>query len=141
MQDITKLLDVHSVCTFRFYAQHAKISAAEAKEALRSYAEANEGKVHVVHLLGGFTKGDSGLQYKLVKEEQLEAAKEQFETVTACHPYSVHAAPATSDEPLFILNHSQERSLYDKVRNLPCYAARKKNNCAPTVTLVPQGPS
>ena len=50
---IDELLSQHSVCTFRFYAQHAGVPASEAKEAFQTYAEERQGKVHVVHLLGG----------------------------------------------------------------------------------------
>ena len=115
---IDELLSQHSVCTFRFYAQHAGVPASEAKEAFQTYAEERQGKVHVVHLLGGVLKSagvDGALQYQLVPDDKLEAAKELFEPVTACHPYSLHAQPATSGEPLFILNHTQDRKLYDKL--------------------------
>ena len=109
MSSVKSLLAEHSLVTFRFYAQEAGVPASEAKDALRSYAEAHPGEVHVVHLLGGVRKAEGGegaLEYKLVPEAELEEAKALFEPLTACHPYSLHATPPTSGEPLFLLNHT-----------------------------------
>ena len=101
--EVDELLSKHSVLTFRFLAQEAEMPVSDAKAALEAYAKENEGKCHVVYLLGGLL--DGGLKYKLVPEDSLEAGKEQFAELTACHPYSIHAKPATSGEPLFLLNH------------------------------------
>ena len=59
------------------------------------------------------------MQYKLVREEALEAAKAGFESVTACHVYSLHAGPPTSGEALYLLNHAQDRKLYEKLPGTP----------------------
>ena len=87
MQSLDDLLSHHSLVTFRYYAQHAGLPVTDAKEALREYADSHKGEVHVVHLLGGQRKTESGdgpLEYKLVPEEQLEKTKELFEPLTAC---------------------------------------------------------
>ena len=126
MQSLDDLLSHHSLVTFRYYAQHAGLPVTDAKEALREYADSHKGEVHVVHLLGGQRKTESGdgpLEYKLVPEEQLEETKELFEPLTACHPYSIHAKKAESGEKLFLLNHGQDRDLYDELR------ATSSSNC------------
>ena len=132
--DLDSLLSKHSLVTFRFYAQHAGLPSAEAKVALQSYADEHCG-VHTVYLVGGMRKveGRAGmLEYKLVPDEKLDAAKDQFESLTACHAYSLHAAPVTSGEPLYILNHTQDRKLFDEARQL--------GNSEPTVSAVPAAP-
>ena len=122
MSDVAELLSQNSLVTFRFYAQHASVSVSEAKKVLQEYADANKGKVHTTYLVGGMCKSEAvkkGMQYKLVAEDALDDAKAEFEQVTACHPYSLHAAPATSSEPLYILNQTQDRQLYDKLSHGP----------------------
>ena len=59
----------------------------------------------------------SRVQYKLVEGAKLEEAKQQFESVT-CHVYSIHAAPPSSGEAMWSLNHQQDRDLYAKVTAL-----------------------
>ena len=56
MADVAELLSQHSLVTFRFYAQHNDVPVSEAKDALREYADANRGKIHVVYLVGGASK-------------------------------------------------------------------------------------
>jgi hypothetical protein len=119
---LDELLSQNKLVTFRFLAQHAGVPVAEAKNALQKYADAHRGSAHLVFLLGGVRKtekGDGPLEYKLVAEERLDVAKEFYAPLTACHPYSLHVAPAESGEALFLLNHSQDRSLYEKVRAPP----------------------
>ena len=55
------------------------------------------------------------MTYKLVQEDALDDAKAEFESVSACHVYSLHSQRATSSEPLYVLNQTQDRKLYDKV--------------------------
>ena len=107
---LAKLLDEHSMVTFRYLAQHMGMPVTDAKDALEAYAKAHHGEVHAVYLVSAAS--ESGLSYKLVAEEHLEeASKGQF---SAIHPYSLHAKPATgSGEALFILNHTQDRKLYN----------------------------
>lgn len=123
--DVAELLSQHSLVTFRFYAQHAGVPVADAKEALTEYAAANKGKVNTTFLVGGTTKAEGqstgAMAYKLVAEANLDEAKAQFESVSSCHPYALHAAaePPTSSEPLYILNQTQDRKLYDELAQGP----------------------
>ena len=59
------------------------------------------------------------MQYQLVPEENLTKGKAAFEPVTSCHAYSLHAARATSGEALYVLNHGQDRQLYDDLKKSP----------------------
>ena len=92
--DLAEILSQHSLVTFRYYAQHVGMPVADAKQALSEYAAANKGKVTTTFLLAGVPKGDtSRTSYKLVAEADLDEAKAQFQSVTSCHTYSLHATP------------------------------------------------
>lgn len=52
------LLDEHSLVTFRYFAQHVGVPVSAAKEALESYAEANDAAA--TFLVGGTRKGAAG---------------------------------------------------------------------------------
>ena len=58
----------------------------------------------------------SSIKYQLVPQEKLEEAKVAFDSVTACHPYSLHSSGAQSGDALYVLNQTQDRKLYDGVR-------------------------
>jgi len=127
-EELEELLSQNELVTFRYYAQHASVPVSRAKEVLRSYAEAHrpkkgvatDGVVHAVYLLGGSVKdGNGAMKYRLVSEEHLTDAKATFEPLTACHIYSLHTAKATSGEPLYVLNQTQDRKLYDTLGKGP----------------------
>jgi hypothetical protein len=118
-KSLSQLLSKHSLVTFRFLAQHSELPVSEAKDVLQRFVDSNKDKVHAVYLVGGMMGESSVIQYKLVPADNLADAKAQFDPLTACHPYSVHAAPATSGEPLYILNQTQDRELYEKLSDGP----------------------
>lgn len=119
--EISALLDQNNLLTFRYLAQRVDVSANEAKEALKGYAKRYD-SVRAVYLVGGVPKNEangSSMRYTLVQDDKLDATKAAFEPLTACHLYSLHSGGATSGEALYILNHGQDRELYDGVSRPP----------------------
>ena len=119
-EQLAALLDEHSLVTYRYYAQHADVSVTDAKEALRAYHEANAGSgLTAIYMVGGSRAGgNGGMGYELVPYDALDLAKERYES-PSCHLYSLGAPKALSNDAIFLLNHGQDRRLYEEVRARP----------------------
>ena len=59
-QELSALLDVQDIVTFRWYAQQMELPVETAKEELKQFCDNHRGKVHAVYLLGGGVTTSNG---------------------------------------------------------------------------------
>ncbi|KAJ8657882.1 hypothetical protein O0I10_006410 [Lichtheimia ornata] len=74
--------------TYKLLARQLGLHVNKAKQALWTFAQANE-QVRSVYYIGGELIGEDRYTMRLVKDNELEETKKLFKTITGMHVYSV----------------------------------------------------